>query len=244
MAETLAELEHAIVDTLKRKGGNVIVPAFAVGRTQELLYLLIDLYRKQRLPAMDIYVDSPMAMRATEITLRHGSLLDTESANLIQWLRKKHAGLNINFVQDVEESIALHRIKSGAVIISASGMCDAGRIKYHLQHNLGRPECTILITGFQAAGTLGRRIVDGAKEVRIFDTKVPVRADVYTLGGLSAHADQAALLGWLGHFKQAPRRTFIVHGEQLTAELFADMLRQRLGWHNVSVPQRHASIPI
>ena len=244
MAETLNELEHAIVDTLKRKGGNVIVPAFAVGRTQELLYLLIDLYRKQRLPAMDIYVDSPMAMRATEITLRHGSLLDTESANLIQWMRKKHDGLNINFVQDVEESIALHRIKSGAVIISASGMCDAGRIKYHLQHNLGRPECTILITGFQAAGTLGRRIVDGAKEVRIFDTKVPVRADVYTLGGLSAHADQAALLGWLGHFRQAPQRTFIVHGEQLTAELFADALRQRLGWHNVSVPQRHASIPI
>lgn len=244
MAETLNELEHAIVDTLKRKGGNVIVPAFAVGRTQELLYLLIDLYRKQRLPAMDIYVDSPMAMRATEITLRHGSLLDTESANLMQWMRKKHAGLNINFVQDVEESIALHRIKSGAVIISASGMCDAGRIKYHLRHNLGRPECTILITGFQAEGTLGRRIVDGAKEVRIFDLKVPVRADVYTIGGLSAHADQAALLGWLGHFRQAPQRTFIVHGEQLTAELFADALRQRLGWHNVSVPQRHASVTI
>jgi metallo-beta-lactamase family protein len=244
MGETLDELEHAVVDTLKRKGGNVIVPAFAVGRTQDLLYLLVDLYRKGRLPAMDIYVDSPMATQATEIMLRHGSLLDTESANLIQWLRKKHDGLRINFVQDVEESIALHRRKSGAVIISASGMCDAGRIKYHLQNNLGRPECTILITGFQAAGTLGRRIVDGAKEVRIFDLKIPVRADVYTLGGLSAHADQAALLGWLGHFRQAPQCTFVVHGEQLTAGLFADLLRQRLGWHNVDVPQRRASITL
>ncbi|MFN7088112.1 MAG: MBL fold metallo-hydrolase RNA specificity domain-containing protein [Burkholderiales bacterium] len=241
MDQTLAELEHAIVDTLKRKGGNVIVPAFAVGRTQDLLYLLADLYRKGRLPEMEIYVDSPMAAQATQVTLRHGALLDEEATTLMQWLRKNHGRPHIHFVQNLEESIALHRIKSGAVIISASGMCDGGRIKHHLLHNLGRPECTLLITGFQAAGTLGRRIVDGAREVRIFDIQVPVRADVYTIGGLSAHADQAALLAWLRHFKAAPGRTFVVHGEQDTAELFAAVIRKRLGWRNVTVPQRSSA---
>ncbi len=244
MAETRDELAHAVIDTLKRKGGNVIVPAFAVGRTQGLLYLLADLYREGRLPEMDIYVDSPMATKATEITLRHAELLDRDAATLMQWLRKNHGGPRINFIQDLEESIALHRIKSGAVIISASGMCDAGRIQHHLRHNLGRPECSILITGFQAEGTLGRRIVDGAREVRIFDVEVPVRADVYTIGGLSAHADQAALLDWLGHFKRAPQRTFIVHGERATAGLFAEAAHQRLGWRNITVPQRHASFAL
>lgn len=244
MDETLAELEHAITDTFTRKKGNVIVPAFAVGRTQDLLYLLAELYREGRLPEMDIYVDSPMATKVTQITMNHGALLDKEAATLMQWMRKNRGRPRVNFIQDVEESIALRRIKSGAVIISASGMCNAGRIKHHLRHNLNRPECTILITGFQAAGTLGRRIVDGAKEVRIFDVKVPVRADVYTIGGLSAHADQSALLGWLGHFKPAPRKTFIMHGEQTTADLFAGVIRKRLGWHNVTVPQRRTTVTL
>lgn len=242
LPDTLSELEHAITDTLKRKGGNVIVPAFAVGRTQDLLYLLVDLYRQGRLPEMDIYVDSPMALKATEITLRHAALLDRDAAALLAWVSRNRGQPRINFVQDVEESIALHRLKSGAVIVSASGMCDAGRIKHHLRHNLGRPECTILITGFQAAGTLGRRIVDGAKTVRIFGIEVPVRADIYTIGGLSAHADQAALLGWLGHFKHPPQRTFVVHGEPATSEIFASALRQRLGWPGVVVPQARQSV--
>jgi metallo-beta-lactamase family protein len=242
LPETLSELEHAITDTLRRKGGNVIVPAFAVGRTQDLLYLLVDLYRQGRLPEMDIYVDSPMALKATEITLRHAALLDRDAAALLAWVAKNRGRPRINFVQDVEESIALHRVKSGAVIISASGMCDAGRIKHHLRHNLGRPECTILITGFQAAGTLGRRIVDGAKTVRIFGIEIPVHADLYTIGGLSAHADQAALLGWLGHFRHPPQRTFVVHGEPTTSDVFAAALRQRLGWPDVVVPQARQSV--
>ena len=241
LPDTLREIEHAITDTLTRKGGNVIIPAFAVGRTQELLYLLADLYREGRLPEMDIYVDSPMATQATAITLRHAALLDREASTLLAWLQKDHKGPRINFVQDLEESIALHRVKSGAVIISASGMCDAGRIKHHLRHNLARPECTVLITGFQAAGTLGRRIVDGAKEVRIFGIPVPVRADVYTIGGLSAHADQEGLLGWLGHFERAPQQTFVVHGERETSEIFADAIRERLRWREVTVPAMGAS---
>jgi len=242
MPDTVKEFEHAIVDTLARKGGNVIIPAFAVGRTQEVLYLLGELYRQGRLPEMDIYVDSPLALKATEITLKHARLLDRESAALLAWLRKNHAGQRIHFVQDLAESIALHRVRQGAVIISASGMCEAGRIKHHLRHNLGRAESTIVITGFQAAGTLGRRIVDGAKEVRIFGIPVPVRADVYTIGGLSAHADQAALLQWLSHFHRPPQHTFVVHGEQETSEIFAAAVRERLGWPTPVVATLRSSV--
>ena len=242
MDETLAELEHAITDTLSRKKGNVIIPAFAVGRTQEILYLLVELYRKGRLPEMNIYVDSPMATKATEITAKHWALLDKDAAAQLQWLKRNRRQPNIRFVQDVLESTALQNIRHGAVIISASGMCNAGRIKHHLKNNLGRRESTLLIVGFQAAGTLGRRIVDGARSVRIFGIPVPVRADVYTIGGLSAHADQAALLGWLGHFKRAPQRTFVVHGEQDTAATFAAVIHDRLGWNGVDLPALRSSV--
>ena len=236
MDETLAELEHAITDTLMRKHGNVIVPAFAVGRAQEMLYLLADLHRKGRLPPMKIYVDSPLATKATEITMRHMAILDPDTAEVMSWTRKQNKGVQIHFVQDVEESMRLHDIKHGAIIISASGMCDAGRIKHHLRYNLGRKESTVILTGFQAAGTLGRRIIDGVKEVRIFGVAVPVRADIYTIGGLSAHADQSALLGWLAHFKRAPAHTFVVHGEPETANIFAAVVRDKLHWSNVSAP--------
>ncbi len=240
--DTLAELEHAITDTLVRKKGNVIIPAFAVGRTQEIIYLLVEMYRQGRLPEMDIYVDSPMATRATEITAKHWALLDRDAATLLQWLKGRHGHPRIHFVQDVLESTNLQRIKQGAVIISASGMCNAGRIKHHLRHNLGRKASSILIVGFQAAGTLGRRIVDGAKTVRIFGIPVAVRADIYTIGGLSAHADQEALLGWLSHFKRAPQRTFVVHGEPATAEIFATAIHDKLGWSGVDIPARHGSV--
>jgi metallo-beta-lactamase family protein len=201
-----------------------------------MLYLLADLHRKKRLPAMKIYVDSPLAMKATEITLRHMAILDPDTSEVMNWARKQGRGMQIHFIQDVEESMQLHEIKHGAIIISASGMCDAGRIKHHLRHNLGRKESTILITGFQAAGTLGRRIVDGAKEVRIFGVPVPVRAAIYTIGGLSAHADQAGLLGWLSHFKRAPAQTFIVHGEAETTQIFASVVRDKLHWNGVTAP--------
>lgn len=135
----------------------------------------------------------------------------------------------------VEESIALNRIHHGAVIISASGMCEAGRIKYHLKRNLPRPECAILITGFQAAGTLGRRLVDGARRVRIFGDEVAVKARIHTIGGLSAHADQAGLLAWLAHFQRPPAATYIVHGEATAATAFQEAIAARLGW-NASIP--------
>lgn len=230
MEATQDELVEVITDTIERKGGNVIVPAFAVGRTQELVYLLADLTRQGRLPKLSVFVDSPMATAATEITYRHMELLDDETHALLgrqggaQYFRK------LEFVEDVEESKALDRIRGGAVIISASGMCEAGRIKFHLRANLPRHESSVLITGFQAAGTFGRRLVDGARRVRLLGEDLPVRASLYTLGGLSAHADRSALLAWLGNFRAKPRRVFVVHGEDSVANGFADTLHEHFGW--------------
>ena len=229
MEDTIEELLFAIQDTLKHRGGNVIIPAFAVGRTQDMLYLLADLMRQGRLPALDIYVDSPMATAATGITLKHLDLLDPEARLLIDAGGNKHQPSRVHFVESVEESQALNHAR-GVLIISASGMCDAGRIKHHLRYNLPLHESSVLIIGFQAAGTLGRKLVDGAKIVRIFGQDVPVRARIYTIGGLSAHADQAGLLAWLGHFRAPPRQTFVVHGEAATAIGFAAHLRDTLGW--------------
>ncbi len=242
MEATQDELVTAINDTIERKGGNVIIPAFAVGRTQDMLYLLADLTRQARIPKLSVFVDSPMATAATEITFKHMELLDAETHALMgrhggaQYFRK------LEFVEDVEESKALDRVTGGAVIISASGMCEAGRIKYHLRANLARRESTILITGFQAAGTFGRRLVDGAKRVRLLGEDIPVRADLYTLGGLSAHADRTALLAWLGHFHSKPRQVFVVHGEETVAKDFAADLKTQFDWDATAPAPGHGVI--
>jgi metallo-beta-lactamase family protein len=168
-----------------------------------------------------------MALAATRITLKHAKLPDPGG---------------VHFTESVEESIHINSIRAGAVIISASGMCDGGRIKHHLRYNLSRPECAVVFAGFQAAGTLGRRIVDGAKTVRIFGELYPVRAKVFTIGGLSSHADQASLLGWLGGFRHPPRQTWIVHGEPLAAGALRDEIRRK-GW-SAQVPSPAQTIEI
>jgi metallo-beta-lactamase family protein len=182
-----------------------------------------------------------MAGRATQITTEHLELFDRNARMLERW---HSAGVDLpelRFTASVEESKALNQIRSGAVIISASGMCEAGRIRHHLRWNLPRPESAVLITGFQAQGTLGRRLVDGAKRVRIFGEDMPVRASVHTLNGFSAHADQPALLAWAAGFRQAPAQVFVTHGEPTAAEAFAERLRDDLGW-NVAVPEISTSI--
>jgi len=236
MQDTRDELVQVIQETLLQKRGNIIVPAFTVGRTQDLLFLLADLQRQDQLGPMDIYVDSPMALAATEITLKHHNLLDRETTEALNWFSQYNKNLRVHFVQEVEDSIKLNNVPRGAIIISASGMCDAGRIKYHLKYNLPRSECSILITGFQAAGTLGRRLVDGAKKVRLFGEEIPVRASIHTIGGLSAHADQRDLLNWLKGFSHAPRKTFVVHGEPSNAEALAEAIKHQLKW-SVTIPQ-------
>ncbi|TCJ11826.1 MBL fold metallo-hydrolase [Parasulfuritortus cantonensis] len=245
MDETVEELVFAVNDTVQRKKGNVIIPSFAVGRTQEIVYLLLDLIRRGRISgSLAIFVDSPMAAAATEITLRHADLLDEETRQLLDWQRQNGDHLPyIRFTESPEESMAINNIRQGAVIISASGMCDAGRIKHHLKNNLARADCSVIIAGFQAQGTLGRRLVDGAPYVRLFGEPVPVRASVYTLGGLSAHADRDALLGWLAGFRTPPRRAFVVHGEAATAAGFAAAVRDRFGWQ-VETPERGAGFDL
>jgi metallo-beta-lactamase family protein len=163
-----------------------------------------------------------MALAATRITLKYAKLPELE---------------HVRFSESVEDSMAINQVKAGAAIISASGMCEGGRIKHHLRHNLSRPECAIVFVGFQAAGTLGRRIVDGAPRVRIFGEEYPVRARVFTIGGLSAHADQSALLGWLAGFRKAPRQTWVVHGEPLAANALHDAIDKQLRWRaNLPAP--------
>ena len=214
LVQTLDELAYALTDTLASRKGNVVIPAFAVGRTQDILYFIAQLQREGRVPPMQVYVDSPLALAATRITLKHAALPQLD---------------NVRFTESLEESMRINSIRSGAVIISASGMCEGGRIKHHLRYNIERPECSVVFIGFQAAGTLGRRIVDGAKTVRLFGEQYGVGARVFTIGGLSAHADRSALLGWLGGFKRPPRQTWIVHGEPVPAHALRDELRRR-GW--------------
>jgi len=233
---TESELIHVLRDTLEQRRGNVIIPAFAVGRTQEVIFVLADLVRAGKIPRLEVVVDSPMASAVTELTLRYDELWDEETRSLLAWIRAHPERIGVRFVQDVEDSIALNAQPSGLVIISASGMCEAGRIRHHLKYNVGRSECSIVICGFQAAGTLGRRLVDGARTITLFGESIAVRAQVHTIGGLSAHADQPELLEWLGHIEEAPRRTFVVHGEQEAASAFADVLASRLHWAGITIP--------
>ena len=243
MADSVAEFTWAITDTIGRKKGNVIVPAFAVGRTQDLLYLLVRLFREQQIPELSVYVDSPMATAATEITLKYLNIADQDAVEAMQWIRSNRDRTHIRFVDDELESRTLAEVRHGALIIASSGMCEGGRVQRHLRANLPRPECSVIFTGFQAAGTLGRRIIEGSPSVPIFGDEVPVRADLFTIDGLSAHADCRALRDWLAHFSRAPDKTFVVHGEASVALTFAGVIRQRFKW-DVTVPATHETFEL
>ena len=225
--ETVDEFTQAIAESLQ-KGGNVIIPAFAVGRTQDILYILNQLSRDGEINHLQVFVDSPMAVQATRITLKHPECLDKETLELIEKKQFPRSTLTLKFTESVEDSMDINKIKKQAIIISSSGMCEAGRIRHHLKHNLWRSECSVIFVGFQAEGTLGRRIVDGAKEVKIFGEEVAVNARIYTIGGLSAHADRDELIEWLSKFKKKPQRVFVVHGEEETSLSFAKTIQDKL----------------
>lgn len=230
LTDSLDELVATLDRTLTREGGVVLVPAFAVGRTQELLYYLNRLSREKRLSGLNVFVDSPMATEVTAITARHFELFDEEARRLAREEHRDGRSLRLKFTDSVQESMALNRIAGGAIIIAASGMCDGGRIRHHLRHRLPNPHTTVLIIGYQAVGTLGRRLVDRASSVRIFGEDILVRAQVVTIGGFSAHADQSALLDWLGHLRAAPEQLFLIHGEEDIATAFGARIAQTLGW--------------
>ncbi len=226
LPESIDELVEAIKVTFKR-GGNVLVPVFAVGRTQDLLYIMNNLVREGRLNPVDVYIDSPLAEEATKVYLSHPEYFDQEAKKL--FTAKMGRGLRLHFTQSVEESQAINRIKSGAIIMAGSGMCEGGRITHHLKHNLWRKECGIIFTGFQARGTLGRRIVEGRSPVRVLGEEIAVLARVYTIGGFSAHADRDELLQWLGAFTNRPE-VFIVHGEENVCLAFEQAVKEKFGF--------------
>ncbi len=222
-------LAATINDTFKR-GGNVIIPAFAVDRCQDLLLELTSLQNEGLIGDCKIYVDSPLAVKATTIFDNHPEYFDAETNAIIaKYGRSPFSNRNIVYSQTVAESQAINQIKSHAIIISASGMADAGRIKYHLKHNLWRPESTVIFAGYQAEGTLGRRLIEGEKLVRIHGEQIDVKAKIVMLSGYSAHADYHEMCRWLGGFKQLPQKIFLIHGEDAARSHFATVLHDKFG---------------
>ena len=220
LAPTVEELYEAISDTFKR-GGNIIIPTFALERAQELLFYLREGVEQDRLAgSTQVFLDSPMAISATEIFERHPECYEADVAELFGEGRDPFHLPGLHFTRETAESIALNEVTGGAVILAGSGMCTGGRVRHHLRHNLWRKESSVIFVGYAANGTLARQIVDGAKKVRIYGEEIPVRAKIYTINGFSAHADQAELLAW--HQKiGAPERTFLVHGEEEVMSGFA-----------------------
>ena len=222
------ELLLQIIESTFLRGGNVIIPAFAVERTQDLLYYLARLDFEGRLPDCKIYVDSPLAISANEIFKVSVKYFDDETKAAFDKIWESPGILQrIVMTRSAEESKKLNEVRTNAIIISASGMCDAGRIKHHLKHNLWREESSIVFVGYQAPGTLGRQILDGKKQVRIHGEQIAVNAQIYNLDGFSGHADQKALLQWFDSFKRKPKEVFLVHGEPEGMEVFKNLLLER-----------------
>ena len=204
---------HAAVKATLRRGGNVVIPTFALERAQEILYYLHAGREAGLLPdSMQVFLDSPMAISATEIFKRHPACYDPETAALLRSGRDPFRFPGLHFTRETAESMAINRLSGGAVILAGAGMCTGGRVRHHLKHNLGRRQCSVIFVGFAAQGTLARQIVDGARLVRIFGEDYAVQAEVHTIGGFSAHAGQSELLAW--HRRTGrPATTFLVHGE-------------------------------
>ncbi len=235
---SVEELYDAINQTLKR-GGNVLIPSFALERTQEILYYLREGIEKGRLPAsLQVFLDSPMAISATRIFQRHPECFDTETWAVFQSGQDPFALPGLHFTRDTAQSVALKQVR-GAVIIAGSGMCTGGRIRHHLKHNLWRREAAVIFVGYAAQGTLARQIIDGREKVRIFGEDIEVRARIHTIGGFSAHGDQKELLAW--HARTGnPDITFLVHGEEETMRVFAGLLTDT----RVEMPKLHQSFPL
>ncbi|SHG60876.1 metallo-beta-lactamase family protein [Thermosyntropha lipolytica DSM 11003] len=218
-----------IIDRTMRKGGNLIIPSFAVERTQDLLYDLNYLYHKGLLPPdIKIYIDSPLAVAATQIFQENTEYYDYETRKLVAEGKHPLKLPNLKFSVTQEDSVALNQIKGKAIIISASGMCEAGRIKHHLKHNLWRPESTILFVGYQAEGTLGRKILEGEKVVKIHGEEIAVKAEIERIEAYSAHADREGLLSWLKAFVSPPQEIFLVHGEEEAQSALAEIIQKEL----------------
>jgi metallo-beta-lactamase family protein len=227
--DPMADLERAVKDTAQ-KGGALVVPAFAVGRTQELLWMLRDLEDTNRVPVLPVYVDSPMAVDVTDLYVRHARSGDDDIRPELAAMRRPLTTRQSKFTRSVDESKAINAVRGPVIIISASGMATGGRVLHHLAQRLPESTTTVLLVGYQAAGTRGRALQDGAKMVKIMGQDVPVRANVTTIHALSAHADREEMLRWLDGFTKPPRATLAVHGEDQAARAFVQAITARPGW--------------
>lgn len=236
---SIKELLDIVIKTIKR-GGNVVIPSFAVGRTQELVYEFNKFYEendeyKELLDQVKVYVDSPMATTATEVFRKNAQVFDEETKDYILKGDNPLDFKNLKFTRTTQESQGLNFNKESKVIISASGMCEAGRIRHHLKHNLWDARNSIVFVGYQADGTLGKMLVEGIKEVKLFGEMISVNAEIYNLGGFSGHADQNSLFAWIAGFQQKPKQVFLVHGEEDSKKDFAQLIHDQLGYDPVVV---------
>ncbi|HBH13247.1 MAG: RNA-metabolising metallo-beta-lactamase [Clostridiales bacterium 38_11] len=235
--ERVEKLANTILKTIRNKG-TVVIPSFAVGRTQEIIYELNEHYDgesefKQEFDKINVYIDSPLASKATEIFKKNAHVFDETSRDKIMSGDNPLEFKNLHFTQTVDESKALNISTEPKVIISASGMCNAGRIRHHLKHNLWRKNATVIFVGYMAEGTLGRLLKDGLKEVKLFGEEIVVNADIVSIDGFSGHADQNGLLEWLSGFKEGPKKVFIIHGEETSKQTFSKKIKERFNYETI-----------
>jgi metallo-beta-lactamase family protein len=235
LQETLDEAIAIIKNAIGLKG-KILVPSFAIGRTQDILYYIEQAFKKGGLPRFPIYIDSPMAIEATKIYMSHPELFDKEMSEFVAGGEMLNDLKYIHPTPTPEESKRLNDVQGPCMIIAGSGMCNAGRITHHLRHNLWRPETSVLIVGYQAEGTLGRKLVEGARSVKIFGERVAVRAQIHKLGGFSAHAGQSDLLKWFNALAPCRPKVVLTHGEDKPRQVLSDIIRHRYGLQPV-LPQ-------
>ena len=226
-SDTFDEVSE-IAEAVKNSKGNILIPAFSVGRSQMILYMFARYFKEWGLDRWKIFLDSPMAIEASEIYLKHTQLYDETAAAYYE----EHGPLlnmpNLAFTKSPEESMAVNRIQSGAIVIAGSGMCTGGRIRHHLKHNVWKPECHVIIAGYQSPGSTGRKLVDGEPFIKLWGQRIKVAAQIHTVGGLSAHADQQGMMDWYASFKDKPP-VLLVHGEKRAQKALAKRLRNELG---------------
>lgn len=245
-AESVAELLDVL--TAARHGnGKVLIPAFAVGRTQQLIYHLGELARAGRFDSPNVIIDSPMAIEATQLYRRHRDLFDEESWAIIESGKSPLNFTGLSFTKSVQESMRLNKTLGGVVIIAASGMCTGGRILHHLRHSIANKETHVVIVGYQAEGSLGRQLVDGARAVRVLGDVIPVEAKIHTIGGFSAHAGQRGLMKWAANFRNTngggKPKVFLTHGEPRARSVLGERLRADLGWE-AACPEWCEEVPL
>jgi metallo-beta-lactamase family protein len=225
-----------IMNETVQRGGNLVIPTFAIERAQKLMYFISELVHAKRIPDVPIFLDSPMAVDVTEVFRQHCRDLDEQTQKLINSDQPPLRFPGLHLVRSVEDSIAIKEQSGPCIIMSDSGMCNAGRIKHHLRNDISRTESTILFVGYQAEGTLGRLILEGRPFVRIHGRDRKVKANIEKINGLSAHADRTELIQWLSHLEAMPKRVFLCHGEEQAAFSLADRIRGQLGYE-VEIPQ-------